>query len=394
MYKRLLNIPLIAVIKRETDRMTNSWVYLFMTLLGPLFSFIIVMNIFVKGSPDDLPLTVVDNDHTAFSRKIISMVDATKSVKVVSNSHSLNQGREEMLKGKVDAVLLIPKDFEKEILSGGSGSLELYINNTNVLKGSLIQSDIYKAINTVSTGIKIQLATKKGLKEEEARSQAYPVRLDQHILFNPFINYSYFLSTSLFPVLLIVFILLSSIYALGIEIREGTTMKWMEAANNNINVAVIGKLLPYLFLMLVNTGIANYILSKHLGFHIKGNWLILVLGQIFMLIAYQATAVILLSLSGNTRLALSLGSAYSMMALTFSGLTFPVFAMPLAAKIFAHIFPFYYWMEIFMSQGLRGAPLIHAIIPLLTLTLFIVAGWMLFPRVKRIITNPEFQNKI
>ncbi len=394
MYKKIWDSWLFNVVKREVRRMTNSWVYLFMTLLGPLFSFIIVMNIFVEGTPNNLPITVIDYDNSALSRNIINMVNATKSVNIISNSFDLNQARNEMLKGNIDAILVVPQGFEKEVLRAQNKTLELYINNTNVLKGSLIQSDIYKAINTASTGVKIQVAMKGGAKEEAAYAQSYPVQLDQHILFNPYTNYSYFLATSLFPVLLIVFILLGSIYAIGIEIREGTTKLWLEAANNKINVAVIGKLLPYLFLMIVNTGISNYILSEHRGFQIKGNWLIMMLGQIFMLVAYQATAIIMLCFSGNTRLSLSLGSAYSMMAITFSGLTFPVFAMPKLAQVFAHIFPFYYWMQIFMSQGLRNAPIFQTIIPLLMLLLFIVVGWMLLPRLEKIILDSEFQNKL
>ncbi len=394
MYNTIIQSPLAKVIKREIQRITGSWVYLFITLLGPLLSFLLVMNIFVAGTPTKLPVTVVDQDHTPFSRKLISMVDATQTVNILSNSNSLTGAREEMLKGNIDAVLLIPKGFEKKVQTGKSESVELYINNTNVLKGSLIQSAIHKTAATLSTGVKLQVALKKGIPEEQAMGQVYPVRLDQHILFNPYTNYSYFLATALLPVLLIVFTLLGSIYTLGMEIREGTAQSWLQAANGNMLAAVVGKFVPYLFLMLVNTGVMNYILTHHLGFQLKGNWMVMMAGQTLMLIAYQAVAVFLLSLSGNTRLALSLGSAYSMMALTFSGLTFPVFAMPLLARLFAQLFPFYYWMQIFMSQGLRGAPIYQTIIPLLGLVLFIVAGFMLLPRLKKIVTNPVYQNKI
>ncbi len=394
MYNSIIQSPLAKVIKREIQRITGSWIYLFITLLGPLLSFLLVMNIFVVGTPTKLPVTVVDQDHTPFSRKFVSMVDATQTVNILSNSNSLQSAREEMLKGNIDAILLIPKGFEKEVQTGKSESVELYINNTNVLKGSLIQSAIQKTAATLSTGVKLQVALKKGIPEEQAMGQVYPVRLDQHILFNPYTNYSYFLATALLPVLLIVFTLLGSIYTLGMEIREGTTRSWLQAANENITVAVIGKFLPYLFLMLVNTGVMNYILTHHLGFQLKGNWIVMMAGQTLMLVAYQAMAIFLLSLSGNTRLALSLGSAYSMMALTFSGLTFPVFAMPLLARLFAYLFPFYYWMQIFMSQGLRGAPIYQTIIPLLGLVLFIVAGFMLLPRLKKIVSNPVYQNKI
>ncbi|MGQ1946292.1 ABC transporter permease [Geofilum sp. OHC36d9] len=394
MYKQFINSPFANVLKREIDRITGNWIYLFITLLGPLFSFIIVMNIFVAGVPSDVPVALVDNDNTALSRQLGRMVDATRTVKISAALPTLESARDQMMKGHVNAVLYIPSDFEKQIQTGKSQPIELFINNSNVLKGSLIQSAIYKTAATMSTGVKLQVAMKQGIPQTQAMEQVYPLRLDQHILFNPFTNYSYFLVTALMPLLLVVFTLLGTIYTMGMEIRQGTAKNWLKAANQNMVIALAGKFLPYLFLMLVNTGVMNYILAHHLGFALKGNWLTMMIGQTLMLIAYQAAAIILLSLSGNTRLALSLGSAYSMMALTFSGLTFPVFGMPLLARIFAHLFPFYYWMQIFMSQGLRAAPVYQTAIPIIAMLLFILIGFLLTPRLKSIMTNKFYQQKI
>jgi ABC-2 type transport system permease protein len=394
MYKQLIKSPFANVLKREIDRITGNWIYLFITLLGPLFSFIIVMNIFVAGVPSDMPVALVDNDNTALSRQLGRMVDATRTVKISADLPTLESARDQMMKGLVNAVLYIPSDFEKKIQSGKSQPIELFNNNSNVLKGSLIQSAIYKTAATMSTGVKLQVAMKQGIPQAQAMEQIYPLRLDQHILFNPYINYSYFLVTALMPLLLVVFTLLGTIYTMGMEIRHGTGKDWLKTANQNMIIALAGKFLPYLFLMLVNTGVMNYILAHHLGFALNGNWLTMMVGQTLMLIAYQAAAIILLSFSGNTRLALSLGSAYSMMALTFSGLTFPVFGMPLLAKIFAHLFPFYYWMQIFMSQGLRAAPVYQTAIPIIAMLLFILIGFLLTPRLKSIMTNKFYQHKI
>ena len=72
-----------------------------------------------------------------------------------------------------------------------------------------------------------------------------PVKLHQHVLFNPFGNYAYFLLTALLPLMILVFTLLTTIFSVGIELREGTGPDWLEHASGSIIVALTGKLFPY-----------------------------------------------------------------------------------------------------------------------------------------------------
>lgn len=394
MSKQLENSPFYKVLFREINRMTNNKIYLFITLVGPLLSFFIVMNIFINGVPSSLPVVVVDDDHSATSRQLLRMIDATRIAKINANTASLDEARELMMQGNCEAVIHIPNGLEADVLQGGNAHVLLLINNTNVVKGGLLQSGIYKAVSTFSTEVKVQTAMKSGATQYQALDQVYAVRIDSRPLFNPFTNYSYFIAAALMPLLIVVFTLLGSIYTIGMEIREGTGKEWLKTAGNSITTALAAKLLPYIFLMLVNTAIMNFILVHHIGFPLKGYWGAIMLGQLLLIIAYQMVGVILLGITGNTRLSLSLASAYSMMAFTFSGLTFPLMGMPLLAKFFAHLFPFTYWMNVFMGQGLRNEPLIQTIIPLSALVLFCLLGWLITGRLKRIVTNKLYRLKI
>lgn len=392
--RQLKNSPFFKVLLREIKRMTSSKTYLFITLIGPLLSFIVVMNIFLEGVPASLPVVVVDDDQSATARKLVRMIDATRIARITKSAESLDQARDLMLRGQCEAVIHIPGNFEANVLRGSSSQVTLLINNTNVVKGGLLQSGIYKTVSTFSTGVKVQTAMKSGAVQSQALEQVYALRLDSRPLFNPFTNYSYFIATALMPLLIVVFTLLGSIYTIGMEIRNGTGQNWLRLANNSITTALAGKLLPYIFLMLVNAAVMNYIMVHHLGFPLRGYWGAIMLGQLLLIIAYQMVGVVMLGITGNTRLSLSLASAYSMMAFTFSGLTFPIMGMPLVAKIFAHLFPFTYWIDLFMGQGLRGEPLLQTILPLLALLLFCFLGWLLTGRLKQIVINPHYQNKI
>ena len=95
----------------------------------------------------------------------------------------------------------------------------------------------------------------------------------------------------------------------------------------------------------------------------------------------------------NLRLALSLGSAYSMMGITFSGLTFPLEAMPKTAQIFAALFPFTWWEKLLISQSLRGAPITNALPYICYILAFQLLAFCFLSVYKRHLSNPKYWGK-
>jgi ABC-2 type transport system permease protein len=386
--------PFFRVFFREIERMMNSSVYLFTVLIAPLFSFLVLRTIFTDGVPSNLPVGLVDLDNTVLSRKMGQWIDATSEATIVYRSPNLSAAQQQMELGHIQAIVLIPEGTEKEVLKASGKTIPVYINNTNILIGGYLQKGIYKALATLSGGIKLQLELKKGRSGEHALAQVMPIQMHQHVLFNPYGNYAYFLLSALFPLMIILFSMLSAIYATGIELREGTGPDWLNHAQGSVIVALAGKLLPYTLLLSINFMVMNMILFIQMGTPMLGSYLLIVLAEIVLILTYQLMGILIVSITANLRLSLSLASAYAMMALTFAGLTFPQFAMPLLARIFSMLFPFTYWTKIFISQAFRGESLIHGMLSIGALLLFILASVVLLPRLKRLLLNEKYWGKI
>jgi ABC-2 type transport system permease protein len=366
--------PVFTIVRREIDWMRTKWVYWFLTVVGPILGFLIVIGIFHNGVVRDLPVSVLDQDQTKTSRQIVRMIDATSIALVNNKIADLESAKDLLYRGKTQAIIVIPVDFEKDLYQNSAPEIMVLINNSNILKGGLLKSGIYKAVSTLSAGIKIQYSMKKGENYEQALTGAMPISLDTHLLFNPFTNYFYFLATALMPVILVVFVLLSSIYSLGYELKSHTSLAALEKAGNSIIVLAVGKLLPYTILFFIQALLFNFLIFNYMGMPMTGSYTILVISEFLLIISYQFMGVFLLSSTGNLRLSVSLGSAYSMMALTFAGLTFPDFGMPLLARVFGHLFPLTYWLKIFTGQTLRADPSSVSMINMLYLFVFIGIG--------------------
>ncbi len=390
MLKKLLNTALFRVIRRETRRIADSWVLIFTTMIAPVIAFLLIIWLFSDGVVRDLPVAVVDLDNTAFSSRVTRLIDASPVCNVVCRLNSNGEAKQMMDAGKIDAMVVLPADLEREIMNNSTPVVAVYINNTNVVKGGALKSGLYTTLSTISAEVKVQIGMKKGQTPSQAIEKARPVKVNIHLLFNPFGNYAYFLVLGLLPLLAVVFIFLGSVYALGIEFKEGTSGELISLAGNNVAVALTGKMLPYTFLFFMDLMIMNIILIRTLGTPVNGSLFVILISEILLIISYQLLAILFLKLTANLRLSLSLGSAYTMMALTFSGLTFPTMAMPLIAKLFSLVFPYTFWLQIFMSQTLRGEPLSEVVTPFLALIPFIMVGLLAFPGMKRKLAHPKY----
>ena len=138
----------------------------------------------------------------------------------------------------------------------------------------------------------------------------------------------------------------------------------------------------------------NVFFFSIIGIPINGSLGIILLSEFLLVIVYQLLAVLFLSVTSNLRLALSIGSAYAMMSLSFSGLTFPTIGMPLAARLFSYLFPNTFWIEIFMSQTIRIQPLSTIVLPFSAFLIFILGALPAFPLMAKRYSNSVYWGRI
>jgi len=114
-----------------------------------------------------------------------------------------------------------------------------------------------------------------------------------------------------------------------------------------------------------------------------------------MILAYQAVALLLVSITANLRLSLSFAAFYSSTAFAFVGVTFPMVGMPLPAKAWAGILPLYHYLRIFVDQTVRGMPVVLTVIPLTVLMAFILF-LPIFPlyRMGRLMSDEKYWGRL
>ena len=377
-------------LKREIALFARSRIYLLLSLLLPIFSFFLFIALFGNGVARELPVALYDADRTPLSRKLTGMIDATPTVAIAMHCSSLAEARVLLEKGRVEAVVEIPPHLEKSVLRGDPIDVSLQVSGLSIIKGSLITRDIRTAVATFSSGIQIQSLVKRGMSPEVAYTRMMPVTFDKHILFNPWLSYTFYLLPAFLSLMLLMFVTLVTIFTVGVELKNGTAGEWLAGAGNHVSAALFGKLLPYTVIFSILSVGMHTLTTFWADVPLRGSAPMLFVSTFLLITAYQSVGCVIVALSANMRLALSLGGGYSVLAFSFSGLTFPAMAMDLPARIAGNLFPFTHYLQIWMDQALRGAAPHHSVSSLLVLVAFSLLFLLFLGRLKTVLTDEKY----
>lgn len=209
--KNYLNNVLIDLRAIFMDR----GVMLVMVLAVILYSFVYPLP-YASQVLRKVPLVVIDQDHSALSRQLVRMVDSSELVSVDGRAQSLEAARRRMASEHFGAVLLIPADFEKTVLTGKKAYVAAYGDATYFLIYRQAMTGIVKATQTLSAGVQIRRYQAQGVSAQKAGTNAIPLAFIDRPLFNPSMGYA----TYVVPGVLI--LILQQTMLIGIGMISGT----------------------------------------------------------------------------------------------------------------------------------------------------------------------------
>ncbi len=365
--------------------------YPLLLVVLPTAAFLLLWVIFSAGTVRELPVAVIDLDDTSMSRQLVRMVDSSPSMAVTERGLSGIDGEHLLLSGEVYAVLLIPRDLERDLLRGSRAVVTLYRNSQLLLPSSLIRREVLTVVGTLSAGIEIRQREARGEAPAAARERLEPILVQSHPLFNPWLNYMYFLVSSLLPAVLQIFVLVTAVHAVGVELKEGSGPDWLAASGGSVARAVAGKLLPYTAAHLILAAFMLTMILGLIGAPLHGDLPALVVGTVLFVLAGQALGATLAAWFASLRLATSAAAFIATPAFAFAGLTFPTSAMPLHAQAWGELLPLTHYLEMLVEQVMRGAPVAASAPELLALASFVLVVPLLgHRRLARVLAEERF----
>jgi ABC-2 type transport system permease protein len=380
-----------AVVWREIKRYVSRPIYVMVTLVLPLTVATILVSMFYSGLPRDLPIAVCDHDNSSLSRKMVRILDANASMKVAFHVTDEQEGLRLIRSGRAYSLVVIPANMQGDIMAQRAPKVAGYYNTQYLMSGSVIGRDVNTVVSTLSAGVNLKGRQKRGELQQTAMARIVPIQLDSHSINNAYTNYAYNLVPALLPTMLQIFILLTTVFAIGIELKEGTAGKWLATAKGSVIIAIAGKLIPYSCIFLLLGLLMDRIMFDFLGIPLRGDRMATLGAYVLFMLAYQSLGTLFICLTSSMRLAISLSALYSSPAFAFAGITFPFLGMPWPAQWWGGLLPLSYYLRILQDQIQRGSPLYTAEFQVLALLMFILLAPALTPfRFREILAKPEY----
>ncbi|MEG0725312.1 MAG: ABC transporter permease [Mucinivorans sp.] len=382
-------------ILREIRRFGQDKTLLLITIVIPVVLSALYVMMFASGTAYNLPMAVVDQDNTPTSQQLVTMIASSPTTFTTQKSATIDQAKQSMDRGQVDAIVYIPENFERNILGGARAEVAVWINGNYITKSSLIERDLKTMLQAFNIGVGAQMLTAGGMSPAQAMGVAYPVVIDKHVLYNPYSSYAYYLLPGLLPLVLIIMVALTTAYVVGSEWRYGTAREWIETAGGSIARALTAKLAPYFLIFVVDGIFMSTLLYQFLGLPLEaGSIGIMMVGNIFLILSYMSLAVMFVALTSNMRFALSLSAAYTIAAFSFAGLTFPHLAMYDLIRWASNLFPMTFYMDLFIEQSIKGAPIARSLGDIAAMGGFIILGVLFVKILKRKAMNEKYYGKL
>lgn len=362
------------IIKREFRMLFHNRAIFIFAVILPIISILFFSTLLSSGVARGLPIAVVDLDNSALSRNLISQLDATPELDV--RYKPINQLEGELLVKQIKAygLVTIPKNFGSDLKQGKQTKILNQYNSNLLLPSGLENKAFRKVVGTLSAGVNIQKQLAKGTNINQAKANYQPITSNNHILSNPFTNYSYYLNSGFLTLFLQIFIILTTIYCFGSDLKYNKGVKLYTIGKGNMVIIILAKIVPYTLWFFLVGMVMFFSMFIFQDFPLFGNKFIVLVSLFLLIISTQAFSLFFIAISKSFREALTFGSGFAAVSLSFSGITFPIFGMPKIMQWLSQIFPFTHFFELFVDQTQRGIPVnysIKSIIILLAITIIV-----------------------
>ena len=345
---------IIAVARRELRIIRQRPIYLLGSVGVIAFCAIFFLTFLKDGLPSDVPIGLVDYDYSSTSRNFCQQLDATQLGKVV-HYDSFAAAREDMNRGKIAAVCVVPVGMNDDIQANRQPKITFYVNGLYFVSGALAWKDLLQMVNLTNGAVQRQAFRARGYNDSQIMGMIRPVDVDVHQIGNVGTNYNYYLSSVLLPGVLEMIVIIVLIYSLGAELKYGTSRHLLQTSGNSIVTALAGKLLVWTLTFSAIGLILILLLFHRLHFPLAGSIWNMFLGIFLMIFASEAIAIFILEMLPVPRLALSIGALYSVLGFSLSGFTLPIEAMPPYIQGLAAAFPLRHYYLFYVQEAIFGA---------------------------------------
>ncbi|MBR9974835.1 MAG: ABC transporter permease [Bacteroidetes bacterium] len=338
----------LAIMRKEFTHIFRDWRTLLIIILMPIMM-IVLYGYAITLDMRNIVFGVIDDARTPESRALVEAF--AENGFFVPLGRDVRRAEVEKLFMRREAllVIVIPSDFNTQFERSGRSRVQLLIDASDSNIGTFVSNYAEQVLQQYN------LRMNDGLRTDGRLPVLFEIA--PRILYNPDMNSTFFFVPGLVALILMLISALLTSIAITRE-KETGTMEQILVSPVHAREIIIGKVLPYILLGLLNASII--LVSARLLFDVPMRGSLPLLGLLTLIYVFVALSFgLLISAVARTQL---IAMFMTLMAtilptIMLSGFIFPIDSMPTVLRWLAHVIPATWFLEIIRGIMLKGVGL-------------------------------------
>jgi len=347
------------LLRKEYLQIFRDRMILGMLFVMPLVQLLVLANA-ATFEVKSARLYLVDHDHTPMSRGVVDRLTASRRFILGDASPSVALADDAMLRGTTDVILVIPRDFERDLVRDRRASLQLILNAEDGAAAGVMQAYASRIISAyaaeVSSEVNPVLAVATARDEPPPRRGNAIIELRRRGWYNAGLNYRDYMV----PGILVVLVTMIGTLLTAMNIvreKEAGTLDQLNVTPVSRTTFIAAKLIPLWTLALADLALGMLIARFVFDVPVRGNPAIVFLAATIYLLGALGIGLWVSTIAETQQQAMFVTFSILMVYLLMSGLFTPVRGMPAWAQWIAAASPIMHFVRLMRAVMLKGATL-------------------------------------
>ena len=345
---------MLALIRKEFRQILRDRRLAISLILPPTLQ-LLLFGFALNATVSNLRLGVVDDSRTPESRELVANMTESRSFRAAGTYLNVNEMGRKIADGDLDAGLVIPYDYARDLQRGRPATVQVLLNAMNSNTATIGQGYAQGVIATYN-----QTLRGEGLHAQFQQvaspdvSRRGIVNVLPAYLYNPGLEPTWFIVTGVLGVLLILNGSLISAAAIVKE-REAGTLEQLLMSPASTTQIIVAKLLPLFVLLCMMGTMAIVIMRLVFGIPFRGNVFLVVSAAALCLLCGISIGTFIATFTRSARQAQLTLFFVNPPLTSLSGAFTPVEAMPKWLQPLAQFNPIQHFGQISRGAMLKGS---------------------------------------
>jgi ABC-2 type transport system permease protein len=338
---------LLFLLEKEFRQVLRNRQMIGLLILAPVIQ-LLLLPLAADYSVKNISIAVVDNDHSTFSRKLISKITSSGYFKLTGYVASYHEALSLIEQDKADLAIQIPVNFEKVLVRENSEKVHISINAIEGTKAFLGGAYLSSIISDFNSDIRINWPAAPKVADPPQ------ISVTSSYWYNPFMNYKLYIVPAILVTLVTALAAMQSAFNI-VQEKESGTIEQINVSPIKKHVFILGKLIPFMVLGIIVFSLGLVIARGFYGIVPEGNLLVLYSSLIVYLFSMLGLGLLISTYSSTQMQAMSLSFFFINIFNLMSGVFNSVDSMPQWAQTLVETFPPSHFIKIMRMVVLKGS---------------------------------------